>query len=98
MRPSNTHESAEVITEYIDQCIGMIRHLGLGGDEQIQAHCLRLLRSVCRAATHDRMPRELQSKYRGLLRSLRPHVVRLQRAGARVPGIVISEVEDAWKK
>ena len=97
MRSASSHEGSEVIAKHLDDCIDLIRRSGLAGSREVEAHYLRLLRSVCRAATHDRLPLELRAKYRGLLRDVRPHVLRLQRAGSRIPDIVVTEVENAWK-
>jgi hypothetical protein len=98
MKTTASHESPEEIARFLDASLGHIRRLGMGGDEQMQSIALDMLRGVCRAAAHGRMPDDLRPRYQGMLRSLRPHVLRLQRAGRRVPAVVLSEVERAWKK
>jgi hypothetical protein len=62
-------------------------------DEQVKTHGLKLLRSVCRAASHGRMPNGMRRRYEGLLRDLRPHVMALHRSGDTVPPDVLSEVD-----
>jgi hypothetical protein len=98
MNTKPLHESPELIATELESCLTVLRKIGIGGDEQIQAHALKLMKGVCRAAAHGRMPDHLRAQYHGMLRNLRPHVLRLQRNGKRVPAIVISETMLAWKK
>lgn len=59
---------------------------------------LELLRDVCRAARHGRLPDSLRSRYQGILRHLRPQVASALRAGDRIPTVIAEEIERAAEK
>ena len=92
MEEPKEHETPEAIGAFLADLFEYARSFVLTNDEQIQAHGLKLLRSVCRAAGHGRMPKEMRRRYEGLLRDLRPHVMALHRSGRTIPPVVLSEV------
>jgi hypothetical protein len=87
------HETPEAIGAFLADLLVHARSYVLTNDEQTKAHGLKLLRSVCRAASHGRMPKGMRRHYEGLLRDLRPHVMALHRSGGTAPPDVLSEVD-----
>lgn len=93
MEQPKDHETPEAIGAFLAELLVHVRSYVLSNDEQVQTHGLKLLRAVCRAASHGRMPMGMRRRYEGLLRGVRPHVMALHRSARTVPPDVLSEVE-----
>jgi len=68
------------------------------GEGYIRRHNLELLRDLCRASSHGRLPDSLRLRYQGVLRHLRPQVASALRGGDRIPTVIVDELERAAEK
>ena len=68
------------------------------GEGYARRHNLELLRDLCRASGHGRLPESLRLRYEGVLRHLRPQVAAAVKAGDRIPAIIVEEIARAAAK
>ena len=68
------------------------------GEGYTRRRNLELLRDLCRASSHGRLPDSLRLRYEGVLRHLRPQVASALRAGDRIPTVIVEEIERAAEK
>jgi hypothetical protein len=87
------HEDSEAVEAFLAQRLDYLVGRELGDDEELRKHKLKLLREVCRAARNGRLPASMTARYRGILRNLRAEVAAAQKAGVKIPAIVIDDME-----
>jgi hypothetical protein len=88
------HDPPEAIEAYLATLLDYLVSRDLG-EGDVRRHHLQLLRKVCRAAQHGRLPDAMRSRYRGDLRHVRAQVAAARKAGDAIPAIVVEEIERA---
>jgi hypothetical protein len=92
------HEPPEKIEQHLANCLDFARRLCLHADERYQVGGLRLLRELYRAHRNGRMTQEQKRKYEGLLKYVRPHVLKMARNGMHIPAAVEAELRRVHDK
>ena len=92
MPDSKRHEPPEAIAAFLAERLDYLHTHGFGGDIG-QRHSQNLLRILCRAAHHGRMPQAMLRRYEGLLKRFRPRIMTLLRSGQIIPPALLAEVQ-----